>query len=570
MTCGRRDRKSPLGSPARRNYAQDSIAATGCAVLWSGSTGPGGSWVGLKGVRPLSDTATTAAETVLAIHGLSKTFPGQRALIEVDFEVRAGEVHALVGQNGSGKSTLIKCLAGYHEPDHGSTARVTHHRRGKSVEEFDLGDGQAAEAAGLRFVHQDLGLVESLNAVENLALGRGYRTKFGTINWRTHRKETEDELAALGYRFDVRQPVSSLIPSQRTGLAIARALRHWEDDVEVVVLDEPTASLPGDDVDRLFETIRAVTARGVAVVYVSHHLDEIFRIADRVTVLRDGRKVTTTEVSGLDHDGLVELIVGRALAAEFSQELSGVTEGGATVLEVTNLSGGLVADVSFSVRAGQVVGIAGITGSGRESIAPLLFGAMRRDGGVVRVGETVLPPQRPDLAVGAGLGLVPADRKRVAIVPEMTVRENITLPRIGDYFKVGFFRYGAERKAADTWMHRLDVQPRHTERAVKNLSGGNQQKAVMARWLRMDPKALVLDEPTQGVDVGAKADIHRLIDKAAEDGAAVVVCSTDTEELVRLCSRVLVLSRGRIKREVSGAEVDRERIEELQLQGGSA
>ncbi len=505
------------------------------------------------------------SDTVLEIRGLSKTFPGQRALVDVDFEVRAGEVHALVGQNGSGKSTLIKCLAGYHTPDFGSVARITHHRRGAQVEEFTLGHAEAAARAGIRFVHQDLGLVEGLDAVENLALGRGYRTTLGSINWRAYRRQTAHELAALGFRFDVRQPVSDLIPSQRTGVAIARALHNWEDDVEIVVMDEPTAALPGDDVERLFETIKHVTSRGVAVVYVSHHLDEIFRIADRVTVLRDGYKVATRAIDGLDHDGLVELIVGQALAEEFSHELSSAVDGGETLLRVSGLAGSSVADVSFEVKAGQVVGVAGITGSGREALAGLLFGAHRRERGVVDVAGVAVPSLRPDLAVAAGMGLIPADRKAVAIVADMSVRENVTLPRISDFFRGAWFRHSLERSDVSAWMQKLNVQPRNPEREVKFLSGGNQQKAVIARWLRLAPKVLVLDEPTQGVDVGAKADIHRLIDQAAEQGAAVLVCSTDTEELVRLCSRVLVLARGRVRAEVSGPELDRERLERLQL-----
>lgn len=507
-------------------------------------------------------------ESVLEITGLSKTFPGQKALIDVDFEVRAGEVHALVGQNGSGKSTLIKCLAGYHEPDLGATASVWQGGpTGRTETSFRLGDGRAAEAAGVRFVHQDLALVETLDAVENLALGEGYPTKARTIDWRQARRQARRELSELGYDFDVTTPIAELTAAERTGVAIARAMHNWENDVELVVLDEPTASMPGPDVERLFDVIRTVRDRGLAVVYVSHHLDEIFHIADRVTVLRDGRKVDTREMSSLEHDGLIELIVGRNLAEEFRTELaSDQAVAGEPMLKIDGLVGDSVENLDLEVRPGEIVGVAGITGSGREAIAQLLFGGRRRDAGRVTVDGTDVPTQRPDKAIAAGLGLAPADRKAVGIVPEMTVRENITLPRLGEFFRGLLFRHRAERIDARGWLDELDVQPRQPEREVKNLSGGNQQKVVLAKWLRLKPKVLVLDEPTQGVDVGAKADIHRLIDAAAEEGMAVLVCSTDSEELVRLCSRVVVMQRGRRHAELHGGEITVETLEGLQLQ----
>ena len=337
---------------------------------------------------------------VLSIRGLSKTFPGQRALIDVDFDVEAGQVHALVGQNGSGKSTLIKCLAGYHEPDPGATA--TYYRYSLPGDpdvaegtEFRLGDGQAAEAAGIRFVHQDLALVETLGAIENLAIGSGYSTtRTGTIRWRDQRRRAQQELADLGYHFDVRTPVSELAPAERTGIAIARALHDWENSVNLLVLDEPTAALPGPDVERLFEVIRTVSDRGVAVVYVSHHLDEVFEIADVVTVLRDGKKVADAPIGDLDHEGLVELIVGQALAEEFSQALHDHDVDGEAVIETNGLRGSTLENLDLRLARGEVVGIAGITGSGREEVARLIFGGLDREG-EVRVEGQLVPRQRP-------------------------------------------------------------------------------------------------------------------------------------------------------------------------------
>lgn len=506
------------------------------------------------------------AHRVLEITGLSKTFPGQKALIDVDFAVEAGSVHALVGQNGSGKSTLIKCLAGYHTPDPGAQATV---RRGRDADaspsRFRLGDAKAAEDAGIRFVHQDLGLVEDLGAAENLALGTGYRTSYGTINWRLQNRIATEALRELGYDFDVRTPVGELTPAERTGLAIARALHDWESSVDLLVLDEPTAALPGKDVARLFEVIKAVSERGVGVVYVSHHLDEVFEIADVVTILRDGHKVADRPTAELDHEALIQLIVGSAVDAGSAAALAEEVQDRPVVLSTRGLGGLTLDSVDFQVHEGEVLGIAGITGSGREVVARLLFGALSRRG-TVEVSGTVLANQRPDIAMGAGIAFVPADRKQTAIIPEMTVRENITITRLSDYFTRFFLSRRPERADVRAWMERLDVRPRTPEREIKNLSGGNQQKAVLAKWLRLDPKVLVLDEPTQGVDVGAKADIHRLIDHAAEEGTAVVVCSTDTEELVRVCSRVIVLLRGRELTQLVGSDISVERIEALQLQ----
>ncbi len=505
--------------------------------------------------------------SVLEIRGLSKTFPGQHALINVDFDVAPGEVHALVGQNGSGKSTLIKILAGYHDPAPGASASVTRQRRGGELTHLRLGDARAAEEAGVRFVHQDLGLVETLGAHENLALGAGFLTnRMGTISWRQEIKRARAALADLGYHIDPRKPVKELSAAERTGIAIARALQNWDRDVELLVLDEPTASLPGPEVERLFDVIRTVKERGVAVVYVSHHLDEVFHIADRVTVLRDGRKIDTVPTSTLDHDKLVELIVGRALYAEFATDLSEGRAGGRkVVLAARGLSSSSLLHLDLDVTEGEIIGVAGITGSGREEVARVLFGALPRTG-VVQIGGVHVVGDRPDLSVRAGLAMVPADRKQVGIMPEMAVRENMTLTDLQPYWIQGLLRVRKERSEVSTWLDTLDVRPRQTERLIKTLSGGNQQKVLIAKWLRVKPKVLVLDEPTQGVDVGAKADIHRLVDHAAEAGAAVIVCSTDTEELVRLCHRVVVMQRGVARAVLTGDEITVDRINQLQLQ----
>jgi ribose transport system ATP-binding protein len=494
----------------------------------------------------------------LRIERLSKTFPGQRALAEVDLTVDAAEVHALVGQNGSGKSTIIKIMAGYHQPDPGSTATV-------DGTPLQLGDGQAAAACGIRFVHQDLGLVGTISTVENLALSVGYRTGFGRrIKWAQERRMAEEALASIGAAdIDVRAPVASLPPSQRTAVAIARALVGWENGAKLLVLDEPTATLPDDDVQKLFEVIRRVKARGVAILYVSHHLDEVFELADRVTVLRDSRRIATVPVAGLDHEGLIELMVGHRIDRLSSTES---TTTAAPILTIQGLQGGTVAKLDLDVREGEVVGLAGITGSGREDVLGLIAGQTRRTGGEVTLGGRQIPNFAPRQALAAGVAFVPADRPARGAVGTMTVRENLTLTDLSRHFVGGRLRRGREVAEVQDWISRLDIKTSSTEAMIGSLSGGNQQKVMFGKALRLSPKVLLLDEPTQGIDVGAKEQIHQLVDKAASEGVATLVASTDTDELVRLCHRIIVFVDGQVSAVLTGASITPEHIEHTQLQ----
>ena len=481
-----------------------------------------------------------AGAAVLAVRGLSKTFPGQRALVGVDLDVRPGEIHALVGQNGSGKSTLIKVLAGFHTPDPGAEIVV-------SGEPLRAGVPGAGHELGLRFVHQDLGLVPELNIIDNLALGRGYSTgRAGRIRWRSEAHRARAALADLDVDVDVYAPVASLSLAERTGLAIARAIHDDEAATRVLVLDEPTAALPAADVDRLFGILRRLRKRGVGVVLVSHNLDEVLDVADRVSVLRDGRLVTSVPRSGLDHDALVELIVGRA-AAVVSAPVAG-DGAGAECLRVEGLAGVGLGGATFAVAHGEIVGVAGLEGSGRESLVPLLTGQSARRAGVVRVGATSIPPAAPDRALRAGMAFVPRERGAAGIFATMSLRENLTISGLRRFVSLGRIRRRHEWAEAAHWIDRLGVVTTGTEALIASLSGGNQQKVLLGRSLRLDPQVLVLDEPTQGVDVGARADVHRIIDEAAARGAGVVVASTDSGELVRLSHRVLVLQQGRIVR----------------------
>jgi ribose transport system ATP-binding protein len=492
---------------------------------------------------------------VLAVRGLSKTFVSTRALNNVDFDLRAGEIHALVGQNGCGKSTLIKVLAGFHQPDPGAEITL-------GGAEVDLSTTADAHRAGLRFVHQDLGLVGTLSTVENLMLGRRLSTaRGGRIRWDAERRDAERRMRDLGYTFDVERPVAALGAAERTGVAIARALWDWE-AARVLVVDEPTASLPREEVAVLFAALQRVREAGLGVIYVSHRLDEIFAIGDRVTVLRDGVRVGTWDVDAIDQDGLVRSMIGdEELRPPHDRTADGAGE---VALAVSGLSGTVVEGVDLDVRRGEVVGVAGLTGSGREELLPLIFGVASRSGDVRLDGRPV--PANPRRAMRAGLALVPADRRGDGAILEMPVRENFSLTDLRRFARgFGYLSRGRETREVEEWIARLDVRPPLPEALFGALSGGNQQKVVLAKWLRRRPAVLLLDEPSQGVDVGAKAVIHALARQVAADGACVVIASSDDSELCDTCDRVLVMRDGRIVAEVAGSRLTTGELSRLQL-----
>ena len=491
--------------------------------------------------------------TALSVRNATKIFGAQVALNDVSIDVNPGEVRALVGQNGCGKSTLIKILAGFHAPEPGTEVTV-------GGERLAFEDPAASEAVGLRFVHQDLGLVGNLDAVDNMAMGQGYITNRAlTIKWRKERAKAKEALAALGYDINVKVPVAGLQMSERTAVAIARAMSDRGSPVKMLILDEPTANLPGAEAQRLYQLVRRVADSGVAVLFVSHHFDEVFEMAESVTVLRDGNHIITRPVEGLTEDELIELVVGRKLE-EHNRDLADAREHSEEVLVLKDVSGGSVAGMDLTVHRGEVVGVAGITGSGRESVAGLVFGGMER-GGEITVDGKVLPQNRPDISIERGVALVPAERHANASLIDQTLRENITLVDPGRHMTMGILRRRPERADVRIWLDKLTVKPGgQTEFTMAQLSGGNQQKVILARWLRQEPEVLVLDEPTQGVDGGAKADIHKLIDEAAAQGTAVLVCSTDHEELVRVCDRVVIMRRGRAAEILRGDQITADSI----------
>jgi ribose transport system ATP-binding protein len=494
---------------------------------------------------------------LLSIRGLSKRFGATVALDAVDLDVGAGEIHALVGHNGSGKSTLIKILAGFHRPDPDGTVDVDR-------TPLDFGSAASSRRAGLRFVHQDLGLVHTLNAVENLALGVGFETgRVGRIRWGSERRSARLRMRQLGYDIDVEAPVGALTASERTGVAIARAMHHAR-DARVLVVDEPTAMLPRQEAEILFEAIRRVRQSNVGVIYVSHRLDEVFAIADRVTVLRDGRRVGTFPAGELDEPRLVDLMTGGETLTARSA-VDGPARGHA-LLSVTNLCGSVLYDVTFQAHAGEVLGVAGLTGSGRDELLPLLFGAREPCDGTVEVNGSAVAPAQTRAAIAAGIALVPSDRHRDGSVSTLTVRENLVLTDLRRHtVRMGALRRERERSETRKWGASLHIRPADPDAAFTSLSGGNQQKVVLAKWLRLQPRVLLLDEPTQGVDVHAKAIIHRLAREIASTGTAVIVASSDDEELCECCDRVLVLRDGQFAGELQHDQITPHNLARLQL-----
>jgi ribose transport system ATP-binding protein len=498
----------------------------------------------------------------LRLSGLSKTFPGQQALAGVDLTVDPGEVHALLGENGSGKSTLIKVLSGFHKPDAGAVVEI-------GGESLAVGSPSSSHRLGARFVHQDLGLIGTMSVADNLFLGDRFPGRFGTIRAREQHRAARELLAAAGLDVDPDLPVCSLSPAIRTGVAVARALRTVAgEQVRLLVLDEPTATLPDNEVHQLLEIVRSVAASGVGVVYVTHRIDEIFEICSRVSVLRDGRKVAERAVEGLTHSELVHLLVGNELSL-LERPIVDSELIGEAMLSARNLHSDQLFNMTFQAHSGSVTGIAGITGSGREKLLGSMFGAIGRSGEVTIAGATI-EALNTRAAIRAGAGFVPADRKTHGGVMTMTARENLTLPELRRFSRRLTMQRSQETTETRVWFDRLSVRPRNgTELPLSQFSGGNQQKVVIAKWLRRHPKVLLVDEPTQGVDIAAKAEIHRHLRSAAEQGRCIVVSCSDPMELVDLCDRVLVLRRGRVVADLRGSDVTADRISRISIHGGS-
>jgi ABC-type sugar transport system ATPase subunit len=502
-------------------------------------------------VTSLQRPGSRSRSPLLRAVGLTKSFAGTRALDAVSLAVHSGEVLAVVGQNGSGKSTLVKVLAGIHEPDSGGIIEV----RDASGQ---LLSSQGAHHRSLHFIHQDLGLVPLLSTTENLDLARSLgRRTYLPVRARREHERAAALVGRFGAHFDVRLPVAELSPAERAIVAIARALDGWERPDNILVLDEPTAAFHRDEAQRLFQAVRRVAALGAGVIFISHRLDEVRAIADRVVALRDGQVVAEHDIADLDEAALVRAIVGTNVAQVTRSPGDQVKK---TVLRVRGLAGRQLESLDLTAMAGEVLGVTGVLGSGREELAPLIFGAQRRRRGTVSINDHELKSGDITDAIDQGVGYVPADRHRHGAILLMNARENLTLPAIANRRRWRGIDRRAERADVHNWIDAVGLQPPEPDRPMSTFSGGNQQKIVLAKWLRMHPRLLLLDEPTQGVDVGAKATIYPLILKAAEQGAAVIVCSSDYKELATICDRVVVLHGGRLQAELSASTLSEEAL----------
>ncbi|MFF9808080.1 sugar ABC transporter ATP-binding protein [Streptomyces coeruleorubidus] len=489
---------------------------------------------------------------VLRVAALSKRFGGTQALQDVDLEIMPGEIHALIGPNGSGKSTLIKILAGYHHAEPGAVAEL-------DGEPFGLGQVTASRHDRLRFVHQELGLVGELSAIDNLALSHGFaRTAFGNIRWPEMERRTSALVERFGLGIDVRRPLVTAPPVQRTVVAIAAALQGWEGRRGVLVLDEPTAVLPPGEVARLFDIVREVRDAGAGVLYVSHRMDEIFALADRVTVIRGGRRIATRPVAELTPRLLAELMAGEEI--ETAHRPAPPSAPADPVLEVRDLWAGPLRGVGFDLAGGERLGITGLVGSGHEIVPYAVCGAHAG-----RVSGRLRLPDRSERwteardAGGLGLPLVPADRAGEGVIGDFSVGENLTLPLLDRLrSRSGRLRRRRESVLAQDWIRQVGVRTagRHPAGArITTLSGGNQQKVVMARCLAQRPPVLALCEPTAGVDIATRLQLYDLIERQSDEGMGVIVSSSDTQDLLALCTRVLVVRDGRIAREIRGRDI---------------
>lgn len=501
---------------------------------------------------------------VVAMAGLSKTFGRTTVLKDVGLSVAQGEIHGLVGHNGSGKSTLIKILSGYHDPDPGGELRV----RGEPVA-LPLRRGEDSEL-GIAFVHQDLGLAESLTVLENMRLGR-YRKqgKVPRISWRTERRIC----AQLLERFRISaRPDTDLrdVPDvDRALIAIARAVSDMEliDRPGLLVLDEPTVYLPGDSVRALFQTMGSIAAAGHGIIFVAHQLEEVLEITDEVTVLREGRVAGHLRTRDANHDQLVNLIVGRDLG-DLYPDAPGSQDRRAVLAELNGLTGGMVKSLSTTLMEGEIVGVTGLLGMGSEDVPYLMYGALPAAAGQLRWRGRVVPAKRlsPVWSLRAGIVLIPANRLRDGVIATMTVSENVAQAVLPRHKRRGRVRLGALAAQVRQTLRAFDVRPADPGAAMSTLSGGNQQKALIGKWLQVEPRLLLMHEPTQGVDIRARQEIFSYIADAAASGTTVLIASSELEDLVGLCHRVLVFREGRVRQELSGASLTEQELIEASYQ----
>lgn len=491
----------------------------------------------------------------LTIDRLSKTFGSTQALNQVSFTVEDGQIHGLLGENGSGKSTLVKILAGVYTADPGGTVNL-----GTTTMRADAITPDRARLLGMRFVHQNSAVFPQMTVAENIAVSSVFPARFGKIRWSALEVSTRQLLDRYEIHAEPDNILGELRPADQTMVAVARALRDTE-TATVLVLDEPTASLPEHEVRMLIAALRRCANHGQTILYVSHRIDEILELTDAVTVLRDGQHIITRSSKGLAEGRLVEYIVGRPIETVFAE--SPPAPESRCRLSVTNLTAGPLSGVTFQVSQGEVVGVAGLLGSGQGELLRALFGAPAAESGEISLDGASVTIRSPEQAKRLGIGYVPANRERDGVFPDLSVRENLTSANISAYWRWLLRRYRHERRETARAITEFNIRTETPESPISLLSGGNQQKVILARWLIRKPKVLLLDEPTQGVDVGARADVYATIRHAVRAGMSVLLTSSDFDELAHASDRVLVIRDGQIAAELAGADLTRARITEL-------
>lgn len=485
---------------------------------------------------------------ILELKNIDKSFPGVKALSGVNFDIYPGEVHALLGENGAGKSTLIKIASGVYEPDSGEILVD-----GKPTR---LGNPRDAQRHGIATIHQELLLYPDLSVAENVFMGHAIRNRWGGIDWGACRDKTREILASLNiYDMDVRRNVGSLTVGNRQRVEIAKALSM---NARVLIMDEPTAAITESDVERLFEITELLKERGVGIVYISHRLNEIFEIADRATVLRDGMYINTKPVAETDESDLISMMVGRTIDNLFPKMDAEIGEVVLSVKDLTRKP--LTNNVSLEIRAGEIVGLAGLIGAGRSELAHCLFGTSPAESGTIKINGQEVKIKSPRQAMDYGIAYLPEDRGTQGLVREMDVQVNTSLTMLHELSRMTFIDRNGELKLAEDTIERLAIRAYSPHQIVGKLSGGNQQKIVVGKWLARQPKVLIMDEPTRGIDVGSKAEIHRLMSELALHGMAILMISSELPEVLAMSDRIIVMREGHVVGEFTREEATQENV----------
>ena len=487
------------------------------------------------------------SENILELKGIRKSFSGVEVLHDVSFALRPGEVHALLGENGAGKSTLVKIITGVHQPDAGEILL--------SGEPIHFNDARESRQAGIAAIYQELSLFPDLDVAENIFVGRQPLTTGRRVDWRKLYAEAGKLLESLGVKLDLKQKARALSIAQQQMVEIARA---FSINARILIMDEPTSSLTLHEVDDLFRLVRRLRAEGTAIIFISHRLEELYSLADRVTVLRDGSYVGTRSMQEVTRDDLIRMMVGRTITNLFPKQKVQV---GDVVLKVEHLSrAGSFYNVSFALRRGEILGFAGLVGAGRTNVARAIFGVEPATGGRIEIDGQEVRITSPQQAIALGLAYVPEDRQLHGLIPAMPLTPNISLPMLPAYAQMGWLRDRLERKSAYDAALQMEVRANNIWQLARELSGGNQQKVVLAKWLSTNPRILLLDEPTRGIDIGTKAAVHGLMSKLAAEGLSILIISSELPEILGMSDRVIVMREGHVTGEFSRAEATQEKI----------